>query len=371
MSTQPSHPADFSQIRYAQCWEDADVLLAALEVQPSHTCLSIASAGDNTLALLSRGPRRLIAIDFSPAQIACLELRVAAYRNLSHPELLVLLGSRDLLNKSPSAHLRGWLYQHCRMDLSPTVRQFWDDRPRTIAQGIGSGGKFERYLALFRRFVLPLIHSPAVIEKLFQTRSFDQREQFYAQQWDNWRWRSLFHLFFSRSVMGRLGRDPSFFRYVQGSVAEVLLTRTRDVLIRLDPAENPYLQWIATGQHPIALPFALRPENFEPIRANLDRLEWHCISLEDFLEIAEASSIDRFNLSNVFEWMSLDRYHRALAQLLRVGCKTGRLVYWNLLADRQCPEFLQAELRSLPQAQTLYQRNQTFFYKALIVEEIC
>src|SRR5260370_31734034 len=85
--------ADFSEIRYAQCWEDADILLSGLDVQPGDTCLSIASAGDNTLALLSKRPRRVIALDLSAAQLACLQLRVASYRELTHGELLELMGS--------------------------------------------------------------------------------------------------------------------------------------------------------------------------------------------------------------------------------------------------------------------------------------
>ncbi|MGH8726523.1 MAG: DUF3419 family protein, partial [Burkholderiales bacterium] len=80
-------------VAYAQCWEDADVLLEALDVRRGQSCLSIASAGDNTLALLARSPARVVAIDMNPAQIACLELRVAAYRKLAHGELLELLGS--------------------------------------------------------------------------------------------------------------------------------------------------------------------------------------------------------------------------------------------------------------------------------------
>jgi S-adenosylmethionine-diacylglycerol 3-amino-3-carboxypropyl transferase len=44
---------DFPHIRYGQCWEDADILLTALDIQPGDVCLSIASAGDNTLALLT------------------------------------------------------------------------------------------------------------------------------------------------------------------------------------------------------------------------------------------------------------------------------------------------------------------------------
>jgi len=76
--------ANFSIIRYAQCWEDADVLLDALDIHPGDVCLSIASAGDNTLSMLTRRPARIVAVDLSPAQLACLEIRVAAYRTLCH-----------------------------------------------------------------------------------------------------------------------------------------------------------------------------------------------------------------------------------------------------------------------------------------------
>ncbi|MCC6988770.1 MAG: DUF3419 family protein, partial [Acidobacteria bacterium] len=94
-----AHDADFSAIRYAQCWEDADVLVAALAPQPGQTLVSIASAGDNTLALLIGRPARVVAVDLSAAQLACLELRVAAYRALTHEQLLQLIGSRPCADR--------------------------------------------------------------------------------------------------------------------------------------------------------------------------------------------------------------------------------------------------------------------------------
>jgi S-adenosylmethionine-diacylglycerol 3-amino-3-carboxypropyl transferase len=362
---------DFSQIRYAQCWEDADVLLSALDVQPHHTCLSVASGGDNTLALLGYQPQRVIAIDFNPAQIACLALRVAAYRTLNHPELLILIGSTPAAEARQTAQLRVALYQRCRPELSPDVRQFWDDRPALIQQGIGTGGKFERYLALFRRYILPLIHDRQTIDQLLQTTDLAERQIFYANQWNTRRWRLIFHLFFSRWVMGRLGRDPRFFKYAHDPVAASILQRTNDVLQRLDPAQNSYLQWIATGFHATALPYALRPENFERIRNHLDRLEWYCVSLDDFLTQSDARSIDCYNLSNIFEWMSLENYQRSLKQLIRVGRTNSRLVYWNLLVDRQRPVSMAHELKPLTDlATSLYQQNHVFFYKTLVIEEI-
>ena len=83
MTTEISGHANFSQLRYAQCWEDADLLLRALAPASEHRLLSIASAGDNTLSLLARAPKQVVAVDLSPVQIAALEMRVAAFRHLA------------------------------------------------------------------------------------------------------------------------------------------------------------------------------------------------------------------------------------------------------------------------------------------------
>ncbi len=362
MNSEAAAHADFSQIRYAQVWEDADVLLPALDIQPGETCVSIASAGDNALAMLSRGPARVIALDLNPAQLACLELRVAAYRMLDHAELLELIGSRASTRRTE-------LYRKCSPLLTGPVRSFWDARMARIEQGIGSAGKFERYFAMFRNRVMPLIHSRRKIARLLEGGDLAQRRKFYETEWDTWRWRLLFKVFFSRAVMGRMGRDPSFFRYVGGSVAGRILARTRYALTELDPAENPYLQWILTGTHTTALPFALRPENFEAIRANLDRLQWRRQSIEQFLEAGEG--IDCYNLSDIFEYMSEENYAALLGKLVRCASPGARLAYWNMLAPRRRPESMAGSLHSREDlAKPLYALDKAFFYSAFVVEEV-
>jgi S-adenosylmethionine-diacylglycerol 3-amino-3-carboxypropyl transferase len=364
MRSEAAERADFSEIRYAQVWEDAAVLLDGLDVGPGHTCLSIASAGDNTLALLTRDPARVVALDLSTAQLACLELRVAAYRELEHKDLLALVGSR------PSVR-RPVLYAKCRPRLSPAARAFWDGRPDAIAAGVGGAGKFERYFATFRRRVLPLVHRRARVEALLVPRDRAGRLRFYSDEWDTWRWRLLFRVFFSRFVMGRMGRDPSFFAYVEGSVAERILARARHAATELDPADNPYLQWIMTGRHTTALPLALRSEQFETIRANLDRLEWRCQSVEDFLASADARSVDRFNLSDIFEYMSEANYHSLLTTILDHARPGGRLAYWNMLAPRQRPDHMNHLLRPLGDlASRLHLADRACFYSAFRVEEV-
>ena len=171
--------------------------------------------------------------------------------------------------------------------------------------------------------------------------------------------------------MGRMGRDPSFFAYVEGDVAARILERASYAGTELDPAENPYLQWIMTGRHTSALPLALRAEHFATIRANLDRLEWRCQSVEDFLASREPHSVDRFNLSDIFEYMSEENYRQLLVRLADGAPPGGRLAYWNMLAPRSRPESLAGRLRPLTElALRLHRRDKAFFYSRFVVEEV-
>jgi S-adenosylmethionine-diacylglycerol 3-amino-3-carboxypropyl transferase len=170
--------------------------------------------------------------------------------------------------------------------------------------------------------------------------------------------------------MGRLGRDPSFFRYAEGNIATSVLNRTRDAMTLLDPTRNPYLQWILLGDFGPALPYAFRPQNFQAIRRNLHKLEWHTTSLEEYLTSAKTPHFDGFNLSNIFEYMSPTAYHTTLDQLLRVCRPEARLVYWNLLAPRRRPIEMADRLLSLENlAMTLHQQDHAFFYSALVIEQ--
>jgi S-adenosylmethionine-diacylglycerol 3-amino-3-carboxypropyl transferase len=378
---------DFSFIRYAQVWEDADVLLEALNIQPDDVCFSIASAGDNALALLAQGPEKVVAVDLNAAQLACLELRVAAYRLLRYEELLALIGTQT--TEPEPANLRPQLYQRCRPELTPAAAAFWDSHPEVIRDGIGHAGKFERYFRLFRRFVVPLIHNRSLVDRLLAGGSKTDRGKFYEQRWNTWRWRLLFHLFFSRHFMGLLGRDPSFFRYVEGSVARRILTRTQHALTELNPAENPYLQWILKETHTTALPFALRRENFEKIRAHLDRLEWKQASIDEYLAAHPNIQFSKWNLSDVFEYLAEAEYESLLRKIVHAsrasaGLPTGlsrfeegsgqtrsRIVYWNMLAPRSCPASLSDQINPLNElAQTLFQQDKAFFYSRLVIEEV-
>jgi S-adenosylmethionine-diacylglycerol 3-amino-3-carboxypropyl transferase len=357
--------ADFSAVRYAQCWEDSRLLSSALKPQGRH-CLSIGSAGDNSFALLAAGAASVTAVEMNAAQIACIELRRAAYLELDHLEFLELLGSR-----SSSKRLE-W-YRACRGRLPVAVREFWDGRRAEIEAGIGGAGKFERYFATFRKAVLPLAHSRKQVRSLLAAKSADQRLGFYNSVWNNCRWRWIFQIFFSRRVMGALGRDPEFFKYVEGSVAARILARTRHALVELDPSENPYLHWILTGTHGHALPEALEERNFEIIRRALLDGRFHVVqaSLEAHLHDSDGRKYDAFNLSDIFEYMSESNTAGLLETMLGYSRPGARIAYWNMLAPRSRPESLAACLKSCDEeAAALFARDRAFFYSRFVIEEV-
>lgn len=357
-------PSSASRINYAQCWEDADVLLDALRISPGDSCLSIASAGDNSFSLLAAGAGHVISIDRNPAQLACVELRRGAYLELNHSEFLELYGSR------PSKQ-RDQLYNRCRPLLSSNCQSFWDHRSDFIRDGIGGVGKFERFFSIFRNRLLPLVHRRSRIEQLLRPRDHDAREIFFKQKWDSWLWRLLFRFYFSRSVMGQLGRYPGSFKHVKGQVSERILERVRHAIVDLEPWKNPYLHWILTGRHGDSLPHALRPENYDLIRENLDSLETVQGSLEEFTSERVNIKFDAFNLSDVFEYVSKKEYEVLLKSLICKANPGARLAYWNMLVPRTHPASLADSLvNHSSESDRLFLKDKAFFYSQFVIEEV-
>lgn len=363
MSTDIEERASFEIIRYASCWEDADILVDALDAGPGSNVLSVASGGDNTFALLARGPELVVAADISRAQLACVELKRAAFIELDHPGFLAFLGFRE------SDRDRVATYHSLRSILGADARSFWDRNEKTIHGGMIHAGKFEHYFHLFRRRIIPLIHGRRDVAMLLAEKSRGEREKFYDERWDTWRWRMIFRIFFSRFVMGKLGRDPEFFRYVEGSVAARILDRVRYALTALPVHDNPYVTYILTGNFGDALPFYARRENFETIRENLGALRLFAGGVDDAMREYDRH-FHALNLSDIFEYMD-ESLFADIARRLLDGCAPGaRLAYWNMLVPRRISErFPDTTFHLEHLSKELFARDRAFFYQAFIVDQ--
>jgi S-adenosylmethionine-diacylglycerol 3-amino-3-carboxypropyl transferase len=367
--------ADFGIIRYANLWEDADVLCAALAPAPGKRMLSIASAGDNALALAAAGAE-VVAADLSPAQLACVELRLAALRKLDYDDVLAFFGVTPPQQNSGEPRpdpRRMAKYRQLRNELSAAARDFWDAHEPEIVGGFIHAGKFESYFRLFRRRVLPLVHRRRTIDELLAEKSLAAQREYYEQRWNNRRWRWMFRIFFSRTVMGRKGRDPEFFRYVEGSVSDRILERTRYALTELPTHTNPYLRYILTGNYDpaCALPRYLRPENFAAVREGARRVTVYHGPIDAAAGELGGAGWDGFNLSDIFEYLGPGLSRDVYRKLLEHARPGARFAYWNMLVPRRRPDEFAERVRSLDAlAAEQFNRDLAFFYSALVVEEV-
>jgi S-adenosylmethionine-diacylglycerol 3-amino-3-carboxypropyl transferase len=170
--------------------------------------------------------------------------------------------------------------------------------------------------------------------------------------------------------MGRLGRDPEFFRYVEGSVSDRIMARSEYALTALTTHDNPFLDYIIRGNFAGALPAYLRPETFDAIRGGLDRLTLVHGPVEEAGRSC-GGGFDGFNLSDIFEYLDPPSATRLYGDLLDLARPGARLAYWNTLVPRACPQALLGRVHPQKElARELFARDKACFYCHFEVDEV-
>ncbi|MFH1575205.1 MAG: BtaA family protein [Acidobacteriota bacterium] len=355
------------RIVYSQCWEDPESGRNALGITPDDDVLMITSGGCNVLAFSLEQPRSITAIDSNSAQNHLLELKIAAIRGLDYDSFLRFLGVRQ-------SNERRDLYQAVRQHLSAAAQEYWDAQRENIERGVIHTGRFDRYLNLFRQKVLPLIHSRKQVQRLLSLKDVEEQKYFYERVWDNWRWRALFRIFFSRYLMGRLGRYPEFFRYVDiRDVGYHYLKRARHALTEIPIRDNYFLEYILTGgfRDSERMPPYLIESNFGALKASVERIRIFSGTLESFLATTADGSVSKFYLSDIFELVPMDHFERVLHQIVRVSRDGARLCYYNNLVSRGHPASLDKVIESEDElGKQLHWRDRSFVYRRFVVERV-
>ncbi len=260
------------------------------------------------------------------------------------------------------------IYPHLRSDLSADARAFWDSHPRDIAAGVIHAGKFERYFQLFSRYVRPLIHSDATTAALLMPKSASEQAAFYHEKWNTWRWRLLFRLFFSRQMMGNVGRDPAFLAQVQCAVSDYIFQKAECHLTQAAATQNFILRYNLTGSFGDFLPDYLASEQqFLTIRDRLDRV----VLSQGYVQEAgkRYGAFHAMNLSDIFEYMPTSVFQevgKQLHQVAQPGCRMG---YWNLMVPRRLSLDLPGLFRYEEDlSKQLTAADRGFFYNQFIVD---
>jgi len=362
MSQELLNKVRFDFVRYANSWEDADILLDGLNAKPGGRFLSIASGGDNSFSLLVTNPALVVATDINPIQLKLITLKKAAIQCLSREEYLELLGL------SPSSS-RWELYAKIRQAMPLDTRKFWDFRKQMIEGGLVFNGKFEKYILFFAKRILPFIHSKKSVFELLAEKTGEEQREYYYKKWNTWKWRLFFKLFFSRLILGNYGRDPAFFKEVDVSVSKSIFQKVEAYLTSTGVQNNYMLHFILTGTYGGYLPHYVQKEHYPKIKENIGKL----VIAEGLAQNAmkKYGDFDYFNLSDIFEYMDKSTFRTALRSFYNGASKNARFAYWNFMVRRRMSEIFptlfsyQKEL-----SHKLNRMDKGFFYDRFIIDEL-
>lgn len=353
------------KIRYGNCWEDAEVVVQALGTTARGKYLVICSAGDIVLSLLSKKILRVVTVDTNPAQIACLDLRRAAFQRLSYDGTLAFLGI------TPAAD-RCRIYRQLRNLLSEKSAYFWDTHLEALVHGILHAGTTEKYFQRFRKVILPMLMNKHARASLFTSKSDARQRGISYRIFDSWRLRYITRILFSRLVMKSLdlGRPPSFYNDIHSDISAYVLRNIERVLTRVSTHNNPYLEYIIRGNFVKTRPLYLQKQHFTTIRARLDKISLSISSIAQYLENT-SSVYSGFYFSDIFEYMTVGECRHVLALAVQHSRPKARIVYWSNLRDRHLRIIANSRIRPLDDtAQTLFEQNRAFFYSGLTIGEI-
>ena len=315
----------FHGIVFNMSWEDPEMDRRAFNLTPDDVVVSISSAGCNPLNFLCQSPRRLISIDGNPAQNAILELKLAALAALDYETFFDIFAARR------PAVITALYRTHLRPRLSTRSQGFWDENLWMAARGLYNFGRMGLFCRILRRFLTLLGIQQKHIEEFFELRSLEEQAAWYRRYaaprlWGKWSRR--FVMFRPLLYLG--GVHPEQYRLVNGrhDMYEYVKERVEYALTKVPIYDNYFLSQAVTGRfRGRRVPPYLLEENFETLRSNLDRVLVVNGWLGPFLDTLPPKSVTKFNLLDIFDWMTPEVFESTMKSVLQAAAPGATLIY--------------------------------------------
>ncbi|MBL0374493.1 DUF3419 family protein [Rhizobium sp. KVB221] len=326
----------FSGLVYPQIWEDPEVDLAAMQLQPHHRIATIASGGCNMLSYLAHGPQSIDVVDLNASHIALNRLKLAAFAYLpNHPDIMRFFGMANETSNS-KAYDR-FIAPH----LDATSRRYWEGRRLNGKRRIEVfNGNFYR-TGLLGRFI-GASHIAARLygidlSELMQARSRDEQREFFDRKIAPVFDRKVVRWITARkSSLFGLGIPPRQFDELaslsdEKTLAKVLRERVEKLACDFPLSDN-YFAWQAFARrYPTPqegkLPPYLTLANYNSIKDNLGRVAIHHANFGAMLAAKPDHSMDRYVLLDAQDWMSDEQINVLWSEMSRTARDGARIIF--------------------------------------------
>jgi S-adenosylmethionine-diacylglycerol 3-amino-3-carboxypropyl transferase len=322
---------------FAQVREDPRLEIEALAPLPDAKIIVVSSGGCTALSLIAAGAGHVTAVDLNASQNHLVELKVAALRWLTMPEILSFFG---VARGAPERRIR--TYRTIRPLLSARATEFWDNHEELLGRGALTCGVSEQFISVVVRVVKLFIHGRRKIERLLALETLEQQRDFFDREWNTRRWRLLFPALLNRWTFNRT-YDPAFFREVENPSFALHFRRLLEhALCDVPVRSNYFLHQMLLGTYPNRVPGGVPPylerTQRELLRTRLDNLELVDGGYGEYLATREDSSVDAFALSNICEWLDAAGVDKVFGQVVRVAKPGARLCFRNFVGHTEIPE---------------------------------
>jgi S-adenosylmethionine-diacylglycerol 3-amino-3-carboxypropyl transferase len=334
----------FKHLVYPQIWEDPDVDLKALRLDPDSRVVAIASGGCNVLSYLTADPREIVAVDLNRAHVALTRLKLAGARHLpTYDVFLRFFGHAD-------EHANVAAYKRfLKASVDPETRAYWEGRDQfgrrrisLFARGLYRHGLLGHFVGL-GHFVARLYgidpRKMTVMQSLDEQRDYFERVM--APLFD----KRLIRWATSQKVsLYGLGIPPAQYDALAtagGDMASVLRERLGKLACDFPMSEN-YFAWQAFGRsysrsEDGPLPLYLKRENFDAIRERAERVKVVHGSLTDHLESEPAQSLDAFVLLDAQDWMTDAQLNALWSSIARTARPGARVIFRTAASESVLP----------------------------------
>jgi S-adenosylmethionine:diacylglycerol 3-amino-3-carboxypropyl transferase len=328
---------------FAQVREDPLLEIEALSPLSDARVVVVSSGGCTAFSLLAAGAKEVVAVDLNSTQNHLVELKVVALRRLVTPELMSFLGVAP-----GTARRRSRTYTVLRPYLSDAAMEYWDRHQSMIGRGVLNCGVSERFIAAVVGVVKLAIHDKRRIDQLLSLQSLEEQKEFFAREWNTWRWKLLFPLLLNRWTFNRT-YDPGFFREVENPSFAAHFRGLMEHALREVPVRtNYFLHQMLSGAYPAqvagGVPPYLDPARRELVRSRLDDLQLVDAGYAEYLATCEDNSIDAFALSNICEWLDQSGVDDLFEQVVRAARPGARVCFRNFVGHTSIPERFRSTL---------------------------
>lgn len=336
-----SLPLAFAQVR-----EDPRLdLELARRVPAGGTVVMIASGGE-TAACLGRLPLRLELVDMNPAQLALARLKWELAGNLPAEDAAALLGHVPMVAEERRRRMKGLLDQ---LGLDEDVF----GPPEWIAErGVDHGGRYEVCFAELRARLKPwrgelvsMLRSEAPVMDFGGT----------------WLDEAFAEVMSLANLVRLFGQEAT--QNPRRSFSDHFAGRTKQVIGRMPPMENPFLWQILAG----GFPPGCRYDWLEDERPMIAGAVWRQGKMDAVLDSMAAESAELVHLSNILDWLSPGEAEATLRSARRVLKPGGQVILRQLNSTLEIGELDAGIAWDIEMGKAMEARDRSYFYPRIHV----